>query len=81
MSQLVYLKRDTSQNISLSRLKLPVLISTSIIFPVYNYLGLQIRGGAFHQDDACSLELDLAERFYYEAQVQVSFDLSVILIH
>ena len=42
----------------------------SIIFPVYNYLGIQIRGGAFDQDDVCSLEVDLAERFQYEAQVQ-----------
>lgn len=44
----------------------------SIIFPVYNYLGIQIRGGAFTQDDRCQLEVDLAERFHYEAQVQVS---------
>eukprot|EP00804_Cyclotella_cryptica_P017336 CCRYP_019000-RB/>CCRYP_019000-RB protein AED:0.00 eAED:0.00 QI:233/1/1/1/1/0.66/3/1813/533 len=53
----------------------------SIIFPVYNYLGLQIRGGAFQQDDTFSLELDLAERFYYEAQVQVSVHLCLNFIY
>jgi hypothetical protein len=51
------------------------LKDSSIIFPVYNYLGIQIRGGAFDQDDVCSLEVDLAERFQYEAQVQ-SFHLA-----
>eukprot|EP00546_Thalassionema_frauenfeldii_P017555 CAMPEP_0178896542 /NCGR_PEP_ID=MMETSP0786-20121207/1237_1 /TAXON_ID=186022 /ORGANISM="Thalassionema frauenfeldii, Strain CCMP 1798" /LENGTH=682 /DNA_ID=CAMNT_0020566969 /DNA_START=463 /DNA_END=2511 /DNA_ORIENTATION=+ len=42
----------------------------SIIFPIYNIVGLQIKGGLIDQDDECSLERDLAERFNHEAQLQ-----------
>ena len=43
---------------------------TPIMFPVYNYIGLQIKGGAFDQDYVGSLEVELAQKFQYEAQVQ-----------
>ena len=47
------------------------LKDTPNIFPVYNYVGLQIKGDAFDQDDGvCSLEIELAQKFQYEAQVQ-----------
>ena len=44
----------------------------SIIFPIYNLVGLQLKGGVIDQDDECSLENDLAEKYVYEAQTQVS---------
>ena len=33
----------------------------SIIFPIYNLVGMQMKGGVIDQDDMCSLENDLAE--------------------
>ena len=42
----------------------------SIMFPIFNRVGIQIKGGVIDQDDSCSLEMDLAERFCHEAQVQ-----------
>jgi tetratricopeptide (TPR) repeat protein len=45
-------------------------ILSSIIFPVYNWVGLQIKGGLIEQDDLCTLEVDLAKRFCHEAQIQ-----------
>ena len=44
----------------------------SIIFPIYNMVGLQMKGNVIEQDDECTLERDLAERFCHEAQHQVS---------
>lgn len=44
---------------------------TSVIFPIYNTVGVQLKGGVIDQDDECSLERDLAERFCHEAQLQV----------
>ena len=43
---------------------------TSIIFPIYNMCGIQLKGGVIHQDDECSLEMELAVRFCHEAQLQ-----------
>ena len=43
---------------------------SSIIFPVYNWVGMLIKGGTIDQDDMCSLEVDLAKRYCHEAQVQ-----------
>ena len=37
---------------------------------MYNWVGLLIKGGTIEQDDMCSLEVDLAKRYCYEAQVQ-----------
>ncbi|KAL3810385.1 hypothetical protein ACHAXA_002852 [Cyclostephanos tholiformis] len=42
----------------------------SVMFPIYNRVALQLKGGVIAQDEACSLEMDLAERFCHEAQVQ-----------
>ncbi|KAL3770882.1 hypothetical protein ACHAW5_003970 [Stephanodiscus triporus] len=42
----------------------------SVMFPIYNRVGLQLKGGVIAQDEACSLEMDLAEKFCHEAQVQ-----------
>lgn len=42
----------------------------SIVFPIYNIVGLQIKGGVIDQDDEFSLERDLAERFNNETQLQ-----------
>ena len=59
----------------------------SIIFPIYNLVGLQLKGGVIDQDDECSLENDLAEKYVYEAQTQVSnvhicvLDILVCLTH
>lgn len=33
-------------------------------------VGIQLKGGVIDQDDECSLERDLAERFCHEAQLQ-----------
>ena len=53
--------------------------NSNIIFPVYKYLKIQIRGGACTQDDRCQMEVDLAERFRYEVQVQVS-DIIIVAV-
>lgn len=61
------------RNIHLPRLTTtaaPKMKNISIMFPVYNRVGVQLKGGVIDQDDACSLEMDLAERFCHEAQVQ-----------
>jgi hypothetical protein len=42
----------------------------SLMFPIYNMVGIQLKGGVIDQDDSCSLERDLAERFCHEAQLQ-----------
>jgi tetratricopeptide (TPR) repeat protein len=42
----------------------------SLMFPIYNMVGIQLKGGVIDQDDECSLERDLAERFCHEAQLQ-----------
>ncbi len=42
----------------------------SLMFPIYNMVGIQLKGGVIDQDDECSLEMDLAERFCHEAQLQ-----------
>jgi hypothetical protein len=42
----------------------------SVMFPIYNRVGLQLKGGIIAQDEASSLEMDLAEKFCHEAQVQ-----------
>ncbi len=39
-------------------------------FPIYNRVGIQLKGGVINQDDSCNLERDLYSRFYYESQVQ-----------
>ena len=44
----------------------------SIVFPIYNLVGAQLKGGVIEQDDQCSLESDLAEKYVQEAQTQVS---------
>jgi len=43
----------------------------SIIFPIYNLVSIQMKGGVIDQDDMCSLENDLAEKYVHEAQVEV----------
>ena len=40
------------------------------MFPIYNIVGIQMRGGVIDQDDECSLEMELAVRFCREAQLQ-----------
>eukprot|EP00986_Skeletonema_menzelii_P011931 scaffold6314_cov163-Skeletonema_menzelii.AAC.4 len=42
----------------------------SIMFPIYNRVGIQLKGGVINQNDSCDLERDLYSRFYHEAQVQ-----------
>jgi len=42
----------------------------SLMFPIYNMVGLQLKGGVIDQDDECSLEMELALRFCHEAQLQ-----------
>ncbi|KAL7498705.1 hypothetical protein ACHAWT_008434 [Skeletonema menzelii] len=42
----------------------------SLIFPIYNMVGIQLKGGVIDQDDECSLEMELAQRFCHEAQLQ-----------
>ncbi len=42
----------------------------SLIFPIYNIVGIQLKGGVIDQDDRCSLEMELAVRFCHEAQLQ-----------
>ncbi len=42
----------------------------SLIFPIYNIVGIQLKGGVIDQDDKCSLEMELAVRFCHEAQLQ-----------
>ncbi|KAL7546821.1 hypothetical protein ACHAWF_010151, partial [Thalassiosira exigua] len=42
----------------------------SIIFPVFNLVGIQLQADVIAQDDQFSLEVDLAEQFCHEAQVQ-----------
>lgn len=42
----------------------------SFMFPIYNIVGIQMKGGVIDQDDECSLEMELAIRFCREAQLQ-----------
>ena len=42
----------------------------SVIFPIYNVVISQMKGGLIHQDDKFSLEKELAVRFCREAQLQ-----------
>eukprot|EP00985_Skeletonema_marinoi_P011013 scaffold5185_cov101-Skeletonema_marinoi.AAC.1 len=42
----------------------------SIMFPIYNRVSIQLKGGVINQDDSCNLERDLYSRFYHESQVQ-----------
>jgi hypothetical protein len=42
----------------------------SLMFPIYNMVGIQLKGGVIDQDDECSLEMELAIRFCHEAQLQ-----------
>jgi len=42
----------------------------SIMFPIYNRVSIQLKGGVINQNDSCNLEMDLYSRFYHEAQVQ-----------
>lgn len=44
----------------------------SIVFPIYNLVGAQLKGGVIEQDDQCTLESDLAKKYVQEAQTQVS---------
>jgi len=40
------------------------------MFPIYNRVSIQLKGGVINQNDSCNLEMDLYSRFYHEAQVQ-----------
>lgn len=42
----------------------------SIMFPVYSRIAIFLKAGAIQQDDACSLEMQLAKRLVFETRLQ-----------